>query len=344
MQEVPCPSDTRQRMTRPDRHTPATRRRSRSRGGGRRLVAAALLALAAVAAGALAAAVPASAATLTLQVSRPAVVYGGTVVASGAVDPVAEGQEVVLSYAGVDVGTALTDASGAFAFEFAPPQSGDVVVRLSADGSASAPVPLVVRPAVKVSHGTLIPFLRTRFLLKVTPAGYDGAVTARVFHRGRRVATVRGRVRDGRAVLLVPLRGIEWFSVRFALEPTAAFGSREVKKSVELEWRRLSAAQREALIREHGLGPVPAPKLGTDQELLAALDARSLGGWAEQDVAMPARFARAREAAARLLEPKAVRVQLPPATLRTAEEVETYLDGLRKAIMAQIESGHPVIL
>jgi len=206
----------------------------------RRVAAAASLALAVLAASALCAAAPAAAATLTLELSRPAVVYGDAVVAHGVVDPAIEGQEVVLTYGGADLGTTLTDASGAFSFEFTPSRSGEVAVRLSADGSVSAPLPLTVRPGVKVTHGKLIPFLRARFALQVAPAAYDGRVTARVFHRGRRVATVRGRVRDGRAVLLVPLRGIEWFSVRFALEETAAFGSRGVKKSVKLEWRKLS--------------------------------------------------------------------------------------------------------
>lgn len=217
--------------------------------GGRGRATAALLALAALVAGALVAAAPAAAATLTLQLSRPAVVYGGTVVASGVVDPAVEGQEVVLSYAGADVGTTLTDASGAFAFEFAPRQNGDVAARLSADGSASAPLALVVRPAVKVEHGRLVPFLRARFVLRVAPAAYDGRVTARVVHRGHRVATVRGRVRDGRVVLLVPLRGIEWFTVRFALEPTSDFGAREVKKSVKLGWSRLSVGSRGPLVK-----------------------------------------------------------------------------------------------
>jgi hypothetical protein len=206
---------------------------------GRRAAAAAVVALATLVASALFAAA-ASAATLSMELSRPAVVFGGAVTVSGVVDPAVEGQEIVVSLAGVDVGAALTDAGGAYAFEFAPRTSGDVAVRLSADGSAGVPLPLIVRPAAGVTHGKLVPFLRTRFVLKVTPWAYDGEVTARVFHRGRRVATVHGRVRDGRAVLLVPLRGIDWFSVRFTLEPTAAFGSREVDKSVELEWRRLA--------------------------------------------------------------------------------------------------------
>ena len=49
---------------------------------------------------------------------------------TGVVDPAVEGQEVVVSLAGVDVGAALTDATGAFALEFAPGNSGDVAARL----------------------------------------------------------------------------------------------------------------------------------------------------------------------------------------------------------------------
>jgi len=216
---------------------------------GRRVAGAALVALATLVACALLAAAPALAATLSCQLSQPAVVFGGTVTVAGTVDPAIEGQEVVVTLAGVDVATALTDARGAYAAALAPQRSGDVTVRLVADGSTSAPTPLVVRPAVTVGHGALIPFLRTRFVLQVTPATYAGEVTAQVFHRGRRVATVRGRCRDGRAVLLVPLRGIEWFGVRFELAPTDELGAGAAKRSVKLEGRRLAVGSKGPRVR-----------------------------------------------------------------------------------------------
>jgi len=206
----------------------------------RRVAAAALAALATLVASAFFAAASASAATLSCTLSQPAVAFGASVTVTGVVDPALEGQEVAVALAGVDVGTTLTDATGAFALQFAPRLSGDVTARLLADGSVSAPSPLVVRPAVSVSHGALIPFLRTRFVLRVAPATYGGHVTARVFHHDRLVATVRGRCVDGRAVLSVPLRGIESFSVRFELEPTAELGGEVAKQSVRLEWRRLA--------------------------------------------------------------------------------------------------------
>ncbi len=188
----------------------------------------------------LSAAAPARAATVDCAVAPTSVVYGGTVTVSGAVEPAVEGQEVVVALAGVDVATALTDASGAFSAAFVPAGGGDVTARLTADGSVSPPVPLDVVPAVTVSHGRLIPFLAARFVVRVAPATYDGQVTLRVSHRGRVVATRRGVVRDGRLALSVPLRGIEWFGLRFALAPGADLGGRVVKKSVKVEWRRLA--------------------------------------------------------------------------------------------------------
>jgi hypothetical protein len=106
-----------------------------------------------------------------------------------------------------------------------------------------------VRPAVTVSRGALIPFLKTRFVLKVEPATYSGPVIVRVTHRGRRVATVRGRCVDGRAVLRVPLRGIDWFTVRFELAPTAELGATSLKRSVKLEWRRLAVGSEGPRVR-----------------------------------------------------------------------------------------------
>jgi len=215
----------------------------------RRVAAAALAALATLVASALLATATASAATLSCTLSQPTVTFGATVSVAGIVDPALEGQEVAVALAGVDVGTTRANATGAFSLEFTPRRSGDVTARLLADGSASAPSVLVVRPAVTVGHGALIPFLRTRFVLRVSPATYDGQVTARVFHHDRLVATVRGLCADGRAVLLVPLRGIEWFNVRFELGSTAELGAQAIKQSVKLEWRRLAVGSRGPRVR-----------------------------------------------------------------------------------------------
>ena len=51
----------------------------------------------------------------------------------------------------------------------------------------------------------------------------------------------------------------------------------------------------------------------------------------------------AREAAARLLAPKAVTVRPTPATLNSREDVEAYIQRLREKLLAQVDE-HPVII
>jgi len=110
------------------------------------------------------------------------------------------------------------------------------------------------------------------------------------------------------------------------------------------EWQRLSPVDQQRILAENDLGPAPELHVGTDETLLAALDAACLEDWKTKAEAIPARVDRAREAAARLLEPKAVRLSPRSVTLKSEGEVDGYLQELRADIMAYIKAGHPVIL
>lgn len=110
------------------------------------------------------------------------------------------------------------------------------------------------------------------------------------------------------------------------------------------EWNRVPDADRSRLLAHYNLEAVPTLQLSTNEELLASLDATSLADWNDKTEAIPARVAAAREVAVRLLEPKAVRVSLPAATLKTAGDVEGYLATLKAQIMPHIEAGNPVFL
>ena len=61
-------------------------------------------------------------ATLTATLSAASVVFGGQVTVTGVLDPVAEGEEVVVTLNGAEVGRAVTDESGAFEVAFTPRQ------------------------------------------------------------------------------------------------------------------------------------------------------------------------------------------------------------------------------
>jgi hypothetical protein len=110
------------------------------------------------------------------------------------------------------------------------------------------------------------------------------------------------------------------------------------------EWRWITEDDRQRILRDNGLDPVAELKVGTDEDLVKELDATPLAEWNEKAMALPARAARAREEAVKLLTPQAVRISVPSATLKTPQEVETYLATLRETILAHVNAGKPVIL
>jgi len=111
-----------------------------------------------------------------------------------------------------------------------------------------------------------------------------------------------------------------------------------------VEWNKLSDEQWREILRAQGLGPITELHVGTDGLLLAALDAKPLDAWATEALVAPTRMRQAREQAAKLLEPKAVRVRPKSTTLKTVSEVDVYLTELRNEIVELIEAGSPVIL
>jgi len=117
----------------------------------------------------------------------------------------------------------------------------------------------------------------------------------------------------------------------------------DARLTADPTWQKLSDDQRAAFRAEHRLDEVPALSLGTDEEVLASAEATSLGGWNTRTHALPGRFAAAREAAARLLEPKAVRVNLPSTTVHTEAELDAWLTEVRQRVADQLKKG-PAIL
>lgn len=123
----------------------------------------------------------------------------------------------------------------------------------------------------------------------------------------------------------------------------AAFALGEELTAKSDVWQRLNPDQRKDLTARFQLS-TPAPvMLGTEDEVLAALRGSSLSERRNLVDAVPQRFARALEEAARLLEPKAVRVILPSATIKTETELDAWLDTARQQIAEKLKDG-PVIV
>src|SRR6266516_468192 len=120
---------------------------------------------------------------------------------------------------------------------------------------------------------------------------------------------------------------------------------RELKAlTTSKDWQNLAEADRQRMLYQNALGPVSQLKIGTDEELLAALDTTSLAAWEDKIAASPGRVKKVREETAKLLTPKVVRIPIPQVTLQSIEEVDTYLAMMRAEIMKQIEAGNPVMM
>ena len=111
-------------------------------------------------------------------------------------------------------------------------------------------------------------------------------------------------------------------------------------------WGSLGDTDRAFILGRHALTDVPAIDVSTLAALLSTLDERSLATWRDQTAALPARFKQAYADAARKAEPDAPAVRqlrLSTATLRTAADVEAWLNSTRARLLAEIQQG-PIVL
>jgi hypothetical protein len=123
----------------------------------------------------------------------------------------------------------------------------------------------------------------------------------------------------------------------------AAFTTGRAHLEASQVWGRLSDEQRTMLTATHQLTAPTKELTGTDDEIIAALRSNSLQDRRNWLDAVPQRFARALDEASRLLEPKAVRVILPGATLKDVAELDKWLADARKRVTEKLKDG-PVIL
>jgi len=210
---------------------------------------ASLLSVAVAAAASSPSPAPLPVTTVTCSLAPATVVFGATVTVSGLVTPAVPGQEVAVALPGGLEATATTDATGAYSVDVRPRRSGDVVAYLVADGTQSEARHLEVKPKITVTHGTPIPFLSLQYVVKVEPSTYSGIVTAVVVHRGVRVATVKAAVRGGKAVLRVPLRGIDTFVVTLSLSAADGLEARSLESTVRAKVARVATGSSGARVR-----------------------------------------------------------------------------------------------
>jgi hypothetical protein len=119
----------------------------------------------------------------------------------------------------------------------------------------------------------------------------------------------------------------------------------EQQKNIESNpnWKKLNEKQRNGLIEQFNLKPPAEIRIGTENEIHETVKQQSLSARRTTVEALPQRFAKAAVEAAIILSPKAVRIDLPAATVTSEKELESWIDDVRIKVKDQLKKG-PAIL
>lgn len=123
----------------------------------------------------------------------------------------------------------------------------------------------------------------------------------------------------------------------------SALSAERAKIMAHPVWIGLPPEKRKDILQSEGIADLPPPPMGTEQELLESLRICDLPGWRTRTDALPTRFSHALADAIRESEPKARRIALPAATIRSGAETEAWLKEARAKIEEGLKEG-PVIL
>jgi len=108
-------------------------------------------------------------------------------------------------------------------------------------------------------------------------------------------------------------------------------------------WQKLMPEQRYSVLSDYDVRQVPAIAVGAPEEILNTLRQTKLSELRALSDALPTRFAKALNAAAKLLEPKARPVALPSGTITNEDDLKTWLTSVEEQIREKLKTG-PVIV
>jgi hypothetical protein len=122
-----------------------------------------------------------------------------------------------------------------------------------------------------------------------------------------------------------------------------AFSDGMAKLVATETWSKLPAPEQNRILSDVGLTRPAKADIGTDEQLLASLEARPLTAQQAEADAVAGRVSRALELAAKHLEPKVRMISLERATLRTEHDVRNWVERQEKLLVEEIKQG-PVLV
>ena len=116
-------------------------------------------------------------------------------------------------------------------------------------------------------------------------------------------------------------------------------------KTIESDanWIKLDAAKQQALLTKRSIKAPIQPSLKTTDEVIESLEECTLEQWTDRTEALQSKFENAREEAAILLMPKALRANLPKRTLESEADIQQWLTDAEKELKEKLTKG-PVIV
>ena len=108
-------------------------------------------------------------------------------------------------------------------------------------------------------------------------------------------------------------------------------------------WKQLSEDQQSAISKQCDIEPIGDLQIATQEELITAMQSCPISSWDDRIDALTGRFSRAREMAARELEPETQSIEVPRRTLKTTDDVTAWLEEAGKVLNEAVAKG-PVVI
>lgn len=117
------------------------------------------------------------------------------------------------------------------------------------------------------------------------------------------------------------------------------------KQHLEIDsfWKDLPLDECEQLLVKSGITDAPEITVGTHDELVKTLKQYPLNSWDDRIDALGGRFSRARELAAKELEPQTQTLDLPRRTFKTEDDIEAWVQEVREQLKVALIKG-PVVI
>lgn len=111
----------------------------------------------------------------------------------------------------------------------------------------------------------------------------------------------------------------------------------------DYSWKELPKDEHEQMLVNCGITDAPEITVGTHNELVNALKQYPINSWSDRIDALSGRFSRARELAAKSLEPKTQIVDLPHRTFKTEDDIDVWVQEVKEQIKTALGKG-PVVI